>query len=349
MIRGFRYQVILIYLLLWTTIAAGHFLLLSNLYDLAMMQALSDSLIFNTIFCMMGVGLWFIVEYTVNDARSGWEELIRQVTMGAAFLLVWTGVSDYLLNTLYEDDNVYLSFLNATLSIRIVTGIMYYCVMITLFYLLIKNRQLKEKKEYEEQLTGQLREAELNMLRSQIRPHFLFNSLNSISALTLTDPARAHEMIIKLSDFMRYSLTYQGETMSTLEKELYHIRLFLDIEKIRFGEKLKVEYDICEECKAWPVPAMILQPIIENAVKHGLYEATAPAGLLVHAGKEESGMMTVRIVNAFDPDVVQRKGTGMGLLNVRKRLATVYKQHNLMNTVKDHEQFTVLINFPYHG
>jgi len=123
-------------------------------------------------------------------------------------------------------------------------------------------RELREKSEREERLRSLLKETELSMLRSQIRPHFLFNSLNSISSLTMTNPARAQEMVIKLSEFMRYSLSLSNAMMSSLEKDLYHAGLYLDIEKVRFGEKLVVEEDIDEKALKWQIPAMILQPVL---------------------------------------------------------------------------------------
>jgi len=348
--RIFKNQLIFIYLLMWTTVAVVHFLLLSQAYNQGTWNAAIDSLIFNLIFCLMGIGLWFMAEYSGDQQYSLIENIIRHVTLGSLTIAIWLGSGNYLAKAILDDQPVYQNFLDSSLLMRIFTGIMYYGLMNAFFSLLISYRQLREKKEFEAMLTSQLREAELNMLRSQIRPHFLFNSLNSISALTITDPAKAHEMIIKLSDFMRYSLTFQGETMSTLDKELYHIRLYLDIEKIRFGEKLKIDYDICPECLDWPVPAMILQPVVENAVKYGVYESTGEAGIAVKAERTYSGVMVVSIMNPFDADMPAKKGTGTGLANVKKRLETVYKQPNLLVTKKEDSIFTAQLAFPnYYG
>lgn len=348
--RIFKNQLIFIYLIMWTTVAVVHFLLLNQAYNQSAYNAAIDSLVFNVIFCLMGIGLWFMAEYSGDQHYSLMENIIRHVTLGSLTIAVWLGSGNFLVKALLDDQAVYQAFLDDSLLMRIFTGIMFYGLMNAFFSLLISYRQLREKKEFEAMLTSQLREAELNMLRSQIRPHFLFNSLNSISALTITDPGKAHEMIIKLSDFMRYSLTFQGETMSTLEKELYHIRLYLDIEKIRFGEKLQIEYDICGDCSDWPVPAMILQPVIENAVKYGVYESTGVAGISVKAEKTVTGMMSVSIINPFDADMPAKKGTGTGLANIKRRLETVYKQPNLLLTTKEENIFTAQLLFPnYYG
>ncbi|MHC1706001.1 MAG: sensor histidine kinase [Bacteroidales bacterium] len=341
-------QINYIYLTLWAAVSVVHFLLLSQAYHMGLVNSLLDSLVFNLIFCLLGVGLWFMVEYSGNLESSLIENIIRHVTLGSLTIAVWMGAGNFILKALLPAETEYLKFLDNTLLMRVFTGLMYYGLLNAFFYLIISYRHLREKSEYEARLTTQLREAELNMLRSQIRPHFLFNSLNSISALTITDPGKAHEMIIKLSDFMRYSLTFQGETMSTLEKELYHIRLYLEIEKIRFGEKLKIEYDICPECSAWPVPAMILQPVIENSVKYGVYESTETNGVTVKAEKVSQGFMTVTIMNPYDAEMPAKKGTGTGLANVNRRLETVYKQQNLMFTRKEDNLFTAKITFPYH-
>ena len=347
--RILKNQLIYFYLLLWTTVAVVHFLLLNQAYNQNAFNAGIDSLVFNLLFCVLGIGLWFMAELSGVQHYSVIEGIIRHVTLGALTIAVWYGLGNYLVVSILDEKSEYHLFLDSTLLMSIFTGIMYYSMMNAFFYLLISYRQLREKKEYEAVLTTQLREAELNMLRSQIRPHFLFNSLNSISALTMTDPEKAHEMIIKLSDFMRYSLTFQGETMSTLEKELYHIRLYLDIEKIRFGTKLSIEIDVCTECHNWPVPAMILQPIIENAVKYGVYESTEEAGITLIAKKNSSGFINLTIVNPYYSAMPPKKGTGTGLENVKRRLETVYKQPNLLLTHKEENCFTAILSFPSYG
>jgi two-component system LytT family sensor kinase len=347
--RIFKNQIIYFYVVLWAAVAVVHFFLLNQAYHIETYNAVTDSLVFNVIFCLMGMGIWFMVEYTHDHESTRLESIIKHVTLASLTIAVWLGSGRFLVNNILSDQPVYLKFLDNTMLMRVFTGIMYYGLMNSYFYLLITYRELREKKEYEARLTTQLREAELNMLRSQIRPHFLFNSLNSISALTLADPDKAHEMIIKLSDFMRYSLTFQGETMSTLEKELYHIRLYLDIEKIRFGDKLHIDYKICDGCPDWPVPAMILQPIIENAVKHGVYESTTQAGVYLKAEKSCPECMLITIMNPFDPEMPSKKGTGMGLSHVNKRLESVYKQSKLMTTQKEDNNFIVQITFPDYG
>jgi two-component system, LytTR family, sensor kinase len=118
-------------------------------------------------------------------------------------------------------------------------------------------------------LKSQVREGELKMLRSQINPHFLFNSLNSVSSLTVTNPLKARDMIVKLSDFMRYSLSSRNEQPVTLGNEMESLRLYLQIEKVTIRRKAQIEEEISPECLQALMPGMLLQPLYENAVNTG--------------------------------------------------------------------------------
>jgi LytS/YehU family sensor histidine kinase len=260
-------------------------------------------------------------------------------------LLVWLGLGYFILRQVFRDNPEYLLFLKDSLSFRVISGFLYYSLMVTTYYLIINYRELKEKSEREARLTTLLKETELNMLRSQIRPHFLFNSLNSISSLTMTDPSRAQEMVIKLSEFMRYSLNLSEAMMSTMEKDLYHAGLYLDIEKVRFGKKLVVEKQIEEDAMEAQIPAMLLQPLLENAIKHGVYEASEKIRVTLKA-RMESNHLVVVIGNDVDPEGKPRKGTGTGLRNVEARLVNHYGQSRLMSIDKSDRYFEVTLKIP---
>jgi len=190
-----------------------------------------------------------------------------------------------------------------------------------------------------------LRNAQLNALKSQINPHFLFNSLNSIASLTITNPEKAHQMIIALSDFMRYSLQKNMEEMVTLDTELQNISLYLSIEKIRFGEKLTYNFEIEETCKYHHLPNLILQPIFENAIKYGVYETSDSVEIKLRATKIENGM-NLLIVNNFDPEAVSSRGNGVGLMNVRERLRIIYGSSQLLAAKRNSNEFEVSIDLP---
>ena len=183
------------------------------------------------------------------------------------------------------------------------------------------------------------------MLRSQINPHFLFNSLNSISSLTVTDPSKAREMVIKLSDFMRYALSRKEDRSVSLRKELDNIRLYLEIEKIRFGDKLVMEEKIDPACLDTEIPNMILQPIFENAIKHGVYESIDRVELKLECICN-SDITRILITNEFDPESLPAGGTGTGLKNIRRRLELYYGGGAVLNTKKEEGVFMAELLIP---
>jgi LytS/YehU family sensor histidine kinase len=183
------------------------------------------------------------------------------------------------------------------------------------------------------------------MLRSQINPHFLFNSLNSVSSLTITDPEKARSMIIKLSEFMRYALSRKDDQPVTLQSELDNLGLYLDIEKVRFGDRLFLEENIDPGCLRVKLPVMILQPIYENAVKHGVYETSKKITVKTTVAQSD-GFVEITIFNNFDPEATPAKGTGTGLINVTRRLELMYGNRAALKTEKENDSFTVRIFVP---
>jgi LytS/YehU family sensor histidine kinase len=294
------------------------------------------------------MGLWFMVRFSDLHKKSIPELFFYHLTSATGVLFIWISLSFILLRQLYQDDKAYLPFLSESLTIRIFSGILYYTVLVTIYYLIINFRELQEKKDRESQLQTLLKEAELNLLRSQIRPHFLFNSLNSVSSLTMTDPGKAQEMVIKLSSFMRYSLDTRDNTMSNLEKELYHTDLYLDIEKVRFGKRLQVDKHIEEKAMACTMPAMILQPLIENSVKYGIYESTEISRINIDA-KVSQGYLVIRIGNPFDEMGSQHKGTGTGIRNIELRLMHLYGRQDLLKIFKTKDYFEIELKIPEYA
>jgi LytS/YehU family sensor histidine kinase len=197
----------------------------------------------------------------------------------------------------------------------------------------------------EARLNTLLKESELNMLKSQINPHFLFNSLNSISSLTVINPEKAREMVIKLSDFLRYSVSSGAGNLTSLAEELENIKRYLEIEKIRFGDKLVYELNVNPQCVEQKIPVMILQPLYENAIKHGVYESTNQV-LIETECRVNSGCSEIRIVNDFDPDAIPRIGAGVGLNNIRERLRLTYHRNDLLKTFKEGNRFYVELKIP---
>jgi LytS/YehU family sensor histidine kinase len=218
-------------------------------------------------------------------------------------------------------------------------------MIILAYYLLLFYQNFREKVVKESELKTLIKESELSSLKSQINPHFLFNSLNSISSLTIISPDKAREMIIKLSDFLRYSISHNDEQITSLKEELQNINRYLDIEKIRFGDRLKIVEDIDEQCLDKKLPGLILQPLIENAVKYGIYESIDQAKVEISTSCNEE-VLKIKIKNDYDPDFIAKKGEGIGLKNIKNRLSIIYKNDNLMIINKLDNTYEVTIIFP---
>lgn len=167
------------------------------------------------------------------------------------------------------------------------------------------------------------RDAELQALRMQINPHFLFNSLHSIAALAMVDGARAREMCVRLSDFLRSSLGLGGRESITLAEELALARSYLVVEQIRFGARLRFVEEVDASAEACIVPALLLQPLVENAVKHGIAGMLEGGEIRLSVAREPARVKIV-VENAFDPEVMVPVKSGLGLTHVRRRLEVRY-------------------------
>lgn len=190
----------------------------------------------------------------------------------------------------------------------------------------IESQQHKEKAEKATLLAQQ---AQLQMLRYQLNPHFLFNSLNSIRALIEEDKNSAKEMVTELSEFLRYSLILEDTHFKTVEEEIKAIKHYFAIEKKRFEEKLHVDFNISENTKALEIPGFLIHPLVENAVKYGMKTSAMPLQISI-SSKLEEGKLIIEVYNSGkwiepdDPNKFELKGTGRGLNNVRQRLQNTF-------------------------
>jgi LytS/YehU family sensor histidine kinase len=205
------------------------------------------------------------------------------------------------------------------------TGAFFYLVTMVLHYLLIAQERAREAESRSRGLRALAREAELKALRAQLNPHFLFNSLNSISALTASDPKGARRMCVMLAEFLRMGLRLGERATVSLAEELELLRAYLAIEEIRFGPRLQVRWAVDPLAETAEVPALLLQPLGENAIKHGL--ARLPeGGPLDIAVTLRDGRVQIRVANAADPEGdpgaagTGAVGLGMGLRQVQQRL-----------------------------
>jgi two-component system, LytTR family, sensor kinase len=286
-----------------------------------------------------------MVLYSNLNKHSLWNNLITHLASCIVILLIWLSVSYILIISIIQVDTVFNSMFLKSIPWRIPIGVTYYIIITLSYYLIIYYENFKENIVKEADLKTLLRETELKSLKSQINPHFLFNSLNSISSLTLIDPTKAHEMIIKLSDFMRYSLKRKNTEKATVGEELDNARRYLDIEKIRFGNRLKTEFFIDETCLNKLIPNLVMQPLLENAIKFGVFENIETTAIEIHINFVNE-FLKIAIKNSYNPGAASESGEGIGHSNIKERLRLIYNRTDLMKVTKDPEDFQVVLYIP---
>ncbi len=232
-------------------------------------------------------------------------------------------------------------------------GVLLYGLGAVVQYLFIEFRraQLAAAGEMQSQMLAQ--DAQLRMLRTQIDPHFLFNSLNSISALTSINPQKARDMTQQLADFFRLSLGLEAHKKVTLQDEMRMIHHFLAVEKVRFDTRLQLETDIADAATACLLPPMLIQPLVENAIKHGIAHLTEGGSIRIVAMRAGS-LLRIRVENDIDPDLpasagqgAGRAGHGIGLANVRQRLAMTYAHEASIHWQRTATRFVVELSLPF--
>ena len=185
-----------------------------------------------------------------------------------------------------------------------------------------REREAAERESREATLLRQVTEAELRALRAQINPHFLFNSLNTIADLIVRDPARAETMTVRLAGIFRHVLAQSSRPLTTVSEEIEFLRTYLYIEEVRFADRLQVEIRMDPQVANAPIPSLILQPLVENALKHGLGPKPGPVRLWISAEAADGRIRLCVEDDGMGPDRVGESGTG--LANTRERLRTLY-------------------------
>ncbi|MFW5644734.1 MAG: sensor histidine kinase [Bacteroidota bacterium] len=333
------------YLIIWMIISIVQMSIFIFIFDFQILPAVIDSLVSFVLHASIGIIIWFPVRFNPVSAKNLVNPLMAILVTGIFTVSAWTGLTYLALDNIFRGNEAYLDFLQRSVLSRVVTDFLLYAVLVLVYSLIVYSMNLKEKISDEANLRMLVREAEINMLKAQINPHFLFNALNSISLLTKKAPERAREMIIKLSEYLRYSLRFGHESTISFKEEIENMERYLEIEKIRFGNKLVYQKKIPSECKNFPIPNMILQPLLENAIKHGVYESTEPILIEIKAELKRN-KLHISIENNFDPESIPRKGAGIGLKNIDSRLQLTYSRTDLLNYRKENGRFKVELYLP---
>lgn len=234
------------------------------------------------------------------------------------------------------------------LPLLFAVGVFYYLLVAAYYYLILALEASREASRREAEARLLARESELKALRAQINPHFLFNSLHSISALTSIDPPGARTMCIQLADYLRSTLGSGEKTRISLADELRLVKQYLAVERVRFGSRMVVEEAIEPASLTSPLPPLILQPLVENAIKHGVAAMTGTAHIRLEA-RLDNNWLTMAISNDYDPEGATGKGTGLGLSNVRERLRAGYGDPARLTSGGNDGMWRVELRVPMEG
>ena len=324
-------------------------------------------------FVMASFGIaWLLTSFTVLSNEQAWKEsnlfwivygtvttiavlAVRVYPTKVGIILYALGIGIiaglvagfndiYLLKLWAKNDIKHLYQVQSTMALRFILS---FAITIPAAIITGVHKQLMEVKARlgrHSSVEDLLKEAELFKLRQQLQPHFLYNSLNSINSLILIDPDKAQDMVGKLSDFLRSSVKKDTNEALPISEELSYLEAYLSIESIRFGDRLKIEYqhDYTDDAR---MPPFLLQPLIENAIKFGLYGNTGNVVISIHIRLEES-VLFITISNPFDALTQPQKGTGFGLEGIRRRLFLLYGRDDLVNTTSENDLFITTLKIP---
>lgn len=320
---------------------AFHVWLLQTEFGVSLNLAIWDSALSNILLIGFAAGLSNVLLRYVPGSGKFW------FALGLSFFLswLWIWLVQLSLNEFALSDESYALFLDKAYYVRWTLG---FCILAgtsisSVFYYQVDEQRKESDREAKN--AEMVREAELKKLQLQLQPHFLFNSLNSINAMILVNADEARQMVQQLSEFLRITTKRADEQWISFADEWKYVELYLAIEKVRFGHRLTVESKIDETAQSCFIPTLVMQPLLENAIKFGLYGTTEAVKIELMA-KVVGNMLHINISNPFDKDMQPQKGSGFGLNGLRRRLYLLYARNDLLETSIRDNTFTVLLKVP---
>jgi two-component system, LytTR family, sensor kinase len=325
----------------WAVWCVLHITVLQN-FGIAPFTAMIDGV----ISYLLLAGLCLLAFNNLKYYLPKKEKYLYLLVTGLLLSTIWWLLVRGALKIIFKDDVAPTHFFIQTAPIRFAISFLMICCSNMLGMLWYTQIELQKDNRRQSDMEQLARNAELNKLQQQLQPHFLFNSLNSISALTGSQPEKARHMINQLADFLRGSLKKEDTHTTTLEQELQYLQLYLDIEKVRFGHRLQTAVETDPVSLQMKLPAMILQPLVENAIKFGLYDTLGEVIITIKT-KNDNGMLQVIVQNPFDElTAAPQKGTGFGLSSIHRRLFLLFGRQQLLVVTKDAGQFIATVTIP---
>lgn len=301
-----------------------------------------DSVVSNITLSVTCFGALTLYKYY----QPGNSNRMYRLLHGFGITIVAIGIIHWVLRFIFFGDSAYQFFLMLSMSVRFMFSLLMVSFITLLNWLWNNLQEQKEQEKRKSEAEQLVKEAELVKLRQQLQPHFLFNSLNSISALAGSKPDEARKMIQQLSDFLRGTLKKDEQKTVALTEEIEHLKLYLDIEKVRFGHRLNIEIEIDGGSDTFFLPPLLLQPIVENAIKFGLY-GTIDAITVTIRTWVENAYLIIEVKNPFDEQTQNvNQGTGFGLSSIQRRLFLLYSRADLIITEKKNDIFITRLKIP---
>lgn len=302
--------------------------------------ALTDGMVSTWILALAAWGVLLLINsYPTRVGIMVYALMVTTVlSLGVMYAQYFT------LKLLLGNEPGYLTWLSDSVPVRFVI-IWLICGWKATYAALQKQAaELEAKFRQQSDASSLLKEAELYKLRQQLQPHFLYNSLNSISALTMIAPDKAQDMIGRLSDFLRSSVKREANDKIQIAEELEYIEAYLAIEAVRFGDRLHIAFEK-EYTDDAEIPPFLLQPVLENAIKFGLYGRTGQVTIGMHIALQD-GVLVITATNPYDAESEPPRGTGFGLEGIRRRLYLLYARADLLETRKEKDLFITILKIP---
>jgi len=334
------------YLLAWIPLGAILLYLLAALGGLSWPRAAALAIPLCLVYAFVCLSAWYSCRGTPLEtssfSRLALTHLSAAAVAGGIWIVVAKGLA-FALSTVFPglDQQIVRDY-----PLLFGSGVLLYLLAVALHYVLLSDQASHEAAQREAEARVLARESELKALKTQVNPHFIFNCLNSISALTTSDSAKAREMCVLLADFLRKTLGLGEQTLIPLHDELALTRSYLSVEQIRFGVRLKLEEKTDPAVLDCLVPPLLLQPLVENAVRHGVSNLTEGGWIRIEIGRGSREVLSIRIENNFDPETPRRKGASIGLKNVRQRLDTAYGNGARFDVQTSGDRFAVSLELP---
>jgi two-component system, LytTR family, sensor histidine kinase AlgZ len=342
-----QYRRLALYLLAWLPLAAMLAYLMAAAGGMSAKEAIALAVPLCLVYAFICLSAYYSCRATPFNRTTILKFIITHGTGALLASGIWILVAKFLAYALSRTDSFPQINIEMSRQIPLLfgAGALFYLLSVDLYYVLMAVDASREAEARALQAGILAREAELKALKAQVNPHFLFNSLNSISALTSSDPAKAREMCILLGDFLRRTLGLGEKSAIPLEEELSLVHSFLAVEKVRFGARINMDENIDKDAMTVAVPPLLLQPLVENAIVHGI--ANLVEGGRVYLGvKATNGVLSVLVENTFDPDAPPKRKSGVGLANVRQRLAARYGNQASFDVKANGDLFRVAITIP---